>query len=248
MISPQLISLTKKELKSYFSTPMGYVFLIIFLFAIGQMTFEPGKGSFFVLRQASLDSFFRYIPWLYLFFIPAVTMRLWAEERRTGTVELLLTLPIDLKEAIWAKFLASWIFVGISLLLTFPMVITVFYLGSPDPQAIFWGYIGSFLLAGSFLAIGIFFSAVTKSQVISFILTVVVSSIFLNAGSPPVLEFIGNILPRYFVDLFESLSLLNHFESLGNGLLRLGDLWFFAVVIFGWLYGCQHVLENNKVS
>ena len=175
-------------------------------------------------------------------------MRLWAEERKSGTIELLLTLPISIKEAVIAKFFASWAFVFFALLCTFPMVVTVAYLGSPDLGVIFLGYLGALFLAGAFLAIGTFFSAITKNQVISFILSVVACYVLLMAGSPPILEFLSSILPKYIVNLFESLSLLNHFESLGRGVFRVADFWFFLVMIFAWLSGSIIFLKENRAS
>ena len=208
MINKATKVIVKRELKSYFATPLGYVFVIIFLFAIGYVTFEPGRGSFFVMGVAELSSFFRYIPWLYLFLIPAISMRLWADERKTGTIELLLTMPVTVREAVIAKFLAAWIFSTFALLCTFPMVLTVIYLGKPDLSVIFLGYFGSILLAGGMLSIGSFFSALTKNNVVSFILSVVVVYLFLMAGSPPALDFLSSIFPKYVLELVESLSFL----------------------------------------
>tara|TARA_Y100001958_G_C21196481_1_gene523749 strand:+ start:772 stop:1518 length:747 start_codon:yes stop_codon:yes gene_type:complete len=248
MMSHSVKTILKKELKSYFTTPLGYVFSIIFLFSIGYVTFESGRGSFFVLRQADLSSFFRYIPWLFLLLVPAVSMRLWAEERKSGTIELLLTLPVTVREAVLGKFLASWAFIGFNLLCTFPIVLTVAYLGQPDYLVILIGYLGSFLLGGAYLAIGCFFSALTKNQVISFICTVVFCYLLTMAGSPPILEFLSTFLHRYFLDLFESLSMIHHFETMGRGVMRVGDLWFFAVIILAWLYGCEAILDEKKAS
>lgn len=248
MISHATKTIFKRELKSYFSTPLGYVFVIIFLFGIGYVTFEPGRGSFFLIRQADLSSFFRFIPWLYILLVPAVSMRLWSEERKSGTIELLLTMPVTLKQAVLGKFLAAWAFIVFALICTFPMVLTVIYLGDPDMGVIFLGYLGCALLAGAFLAIGSFFSALTKNQVVSFILTIVFCYLLLMAGSPPILEFLSNFSPKYIVELFESLSMLNHFESLQQGVLKLGDLWFYAVMIMGWLYGCIALLNEKKAS
>lgn len=237
-----------KEFTSYFKTPLGYVFLVIFLFGIGYLTFEPGRGSFFFMREASLSSFFRYIPWMFLFLIPAVSMRLWSEERKSGTIELLLTMPITIKQAVIAKYLASWAFIGVALLGTFPMVVTVLYLGNPDLGVIFLGYLASFLMAGALLAVGGFFSALTKNQVISFILTVCTSFLLIMAGSPPILDFISSFSPKYVVDLFESLSVLNHFDSIERGVLTLGNVWFFAVMIIAWLFGNIILLNENKAN
>jgi len=160
MITNITKSIIKRELKSYFSTPIGYVFVIIFLFSIGYVTFEPGRGSFFLMRQADMSSFFRYIPWLFVFLIPAVSMGIWSEERRSGTIEFLFTMPITVKEAVIGKFLAAWLFVNFALACTFPMVLTVIYLGNPDLGVVFLGYFGASLLAAAFLAIGCFFFSV----------------------------------------------------------------------------------------
>ena len=195
-----------------------------------------------------MSSFFRYIPWMFLFLIPAVSMRLWSDERKSGTIELLLTMPVTVKEAVIAKFLASWAFIGVALAGTFPMVLTVVYLGNPDLGVAFLGYIASFLMAGALLAVGGFFSALTKNQVISFILTVCVSFLLIMAGSPPILEFISTFSPKYLVDLFESLSVLNHFDSIERGVFSLSNLWFFAVMITCWLYGNIILLNENKAN
>lgn len=248
MISNAISHLFWKELSSYFKNPLGYVFLVIFLFGIGYLTFEPGRGSFFFLREASLTSFFSYIPWMFLFLIPAVSMRLWSEERKSGTIELLLTMPITVRQAVISKFLASWAFIGIALLGTFPMVITVLYLGNPDLGVVFLGYLASFFMAGALLAVGAFFSALTKNQVISFILTVCVSFLLIMAGSPPILDFISTVFPKYLVDLFESLSVLNHFDSIERGVITFGNIWFFAVMIISWLFGNIILLNENKAN
>ncbi len=248
MMSTAIKHLFVKEFTTYFKTPLGYVFLVIFLFGIGYLTFEPGRGSFFYMREASLSSFFRYIPWMFLFLIPAVSMRLWSEERKSGTIELLLTMPITVKQAVIAKYLASWAFIGVALLGTFPMIITVLYLGDPDLGVAFLGYLASFLMAGALLAVGGFFSALTKNQVISFILTVCTSFLLIMAGSPPILDFISTFSPKYLVDLFESLSVLNHFDSIERGVFSLSNLWFFAVMIISWLFGNIILLNENKAN
>jgi ABC-2 type transport system permease protein len=241
-----IMKIAMRELRAYFASPMGYVFLVIFLFSIGYVTFEPGRGSFFILGQADLTSFFRYIPWLFLVLIPAVSMRLWSEERRVGTIELLFTLPVTIREAVLGKFLASWIFICLALALTFPMIITVYYLGDPDTMAIVVGYLGAVLMGGSFLAIGSFFSAATKNQVISFILSMVACYIMLMAGSPPILDFIGNWVPKYFVDVLESLSMLNHYDAMQRGVIQLGDIWYNVLVICAWIWGCMIMLKDKK--
>ncbi len=239
-------TMVKRELANYFLTPLGYVFVVIFLFAIGYITFEPGKGSFFLMRQADLQSFFRYIPWLFLFLVPAVSMRLWADERKSGTIELLLTLPLSVSQAVWAKFFAAWIFIIFSLLATFPLIITVAFLGDPDWGPLILGYVGSMFLGAIYLAIGNFFSAATKNQVVSFILSVVFCYLLMNAASPPILNFLSGVAPMYVVELFESLSLLNHFESMGRGVIRLSDIWFYLVMILGWVSGSILLLQKNK--
>ena len=248
MISRATKNLFVKEFANYFKTPLGYVFLVIFLFGIGYLTFEPGRGSFFFMREASMSSFFRYIPWMFLFLVPAVSMRLWADERKSGTIELLLTMPITVREAVVAKFLASWAFIGVALLGTIPMIFTVIYLGNPDLGIIFLGYLASFAMGGVLLAVGGFFSALTKSQVVSFILTIVVGFALLMAGSPPVLEFVSTFSPKYFVEIFESLSVLNHFDSMERGVFSLSNLWFFMVSIVCWLYGNMILLNENKAN
>lgn len=244
-ISP---SLYRKELASYFNSPLGYVFLVIFLFGMGYLTFEPGRGSFFLMREASLTAFFRFIPWMFLFLIPAVSMKLWADERKSGTIELLFTMPLSISEAVLAKFLASLSFVAIALAGTLPIVLTAYYLGSPDIGPIITGYLGSLLLAGVLLAIGGFFSALTKNQVISFILTVVVGFMLLMAGSPPVLAFLESLSTGYFVAVFESLSLLSQFEQLERGTIGLSNIWFFALMIGFWLFGTIALLSGNKAQ
>ena len=235
-----------KEFSSYFKSPLGHVFLVIFLFGIGYLTFELGRGSFFHMRIASMSSFFKYIPWMFLFLVPSVSMRLWSDERKSGTIELLFTMPITIEEAVLAKFLASWAFICIALLGTFPMILTVIYLGNPDLGIIFLSYFASLLVAGVFLAIGSFFSALSKNQVVSFILTVCTCFLFLMSGSPPVLEFISSFSPQYIMDIFESLSVFNHFDSIGRGVFTLSNLSFFSIMIASWLYGNIILLNENK--
>lgn len=241
-------TLAKKEFLSYFKNPMGYVFLVIFLFGASYLCFEPGRGSFFALRTSSMSPYFEYLPWMFLFLIPAVSMRLWSEERRSGSIELLLSMPISIGEAVVAKFLASWLFLGVAILASFPMFLTVVYLGSPDYGQIFSGYLASFLLAGSMLAMGSFFSALSKNAVISFIACSVCCFVFMMAGSPPVLDFLSVILPDFFLSVFESLSLLNHFEQMEKGLISLGSLWFFALLMAFWLMASVYLLEENKAN
>ena len=236
----------KRELKGYFITPVAYVFLVIFLFFMGYLTFF--KDQFFDARQADLRIFFNWIPILLVFMVPSTAMRLWSEERRSGTIELLLTLPITVREAVLGKFVAAWLFLGMALLLTFPMPITVAYLGNPDGGQIILGYIGCFLLAGGYLAIGCFFSAVSKNQVISFILAVVACAILLSAGLPTTLNSLSSFLPMGLVSAIESMSFQTHFESIQRGVLNFKDISYFVLLIAGWIWGSMIVLEERKAA
>jgi ABC-2 type transport system permease protein len=219
----------RRELVAYFSTPLAYVFIVIFLALSGAFTFYI--GSFFEHGSADLDAFFHFHPWLYLFLIPAVAMRLWAEERKTGTVELLMTLPVSTTQAVLGKFLAAWCFIGIALALTFPVWITVNYLGNPDNGVIVASYVGSFLMAGAFLAIGSCISALTKNQVIAFILAAVVCFLFLMSGLDLVQNFFQGWLPRFLVDAIAGMSFLTHFSAITRGVIDLRDVVFFGSLI-----------------
>jgi ABC-2 type transport system permease protein len=236
----------RRELASYFATPVAYVFIVIFLLLAGWFTFY--LGGFFERGQADLVPFFSFHPWLYLFLIPAVAMRLWAEERKSGSIELLLTLPITMLQAVLGKFLAAWAFVGIALALTFPLWITVNYLGDPDNGAILAGYLGSLLMAGAFLAIGSCISAATRNQVVAFILTVVVCLVLLLAGLPMVLNVLGVVLPQFLVDAIASLSFLTHFQAIGKGVIDLRDLLYFGLMIGFWLYANAVVIDLKKAD
>src|SRR5467141_2617005 len=218
-------AIVKRELGGYFSSPVAYVFIVIFLLLTGFFTFM--QGNFFERGQANLDSFFMWHPWLYLFLVPCVGMRLWAEERRVGTIELLLTKPITAWQAILGKFLASWIFLGLALLLTFPVVITVNYLGSPDNGVILSGYIGSWLMAGAYLAISCGTSAMTRTQVVSFIVSVVVCLFFILAGFPPVINMLESWAKPWMVDTIAAFSVITHFEGFQKGVLDSRDIIFF---------------------
>ncbi|MBI3737171.1 ABC transporter permease subunit [Candidatus Sumerlaeota bacterium] len=240
------IAVFKRELSGYFSTPVAYVFIAIFLFLTGIFTFS--LGHFYESRQADLGSFFTWHPWLYLFLIPAVSMRLWAEERRSGTVELLMTLPISLWSAVIGKFLAAWVFVGAALALTFPMVLTVVYLGEPDFGVIIAGYAGSFLMAGAYLAIGCCISASTKSQVISFIISVVICFMFLLAGFPAVMDWFLGWAPQWLVDSIDGVSFSSHYEGIQRGVVEFKDLIFFGSLIVAWLFACSVLLEAKKAD
>jgi ABC-2 type transport system permease protein len=236
----------KREFLSYFATPVAYVFIVIFLVLAGALTFY--LGGFYERGQADLQPFFVFHPWLYLFLIPAISMRLWAEERKNGTIELLLTLPVTMLQAVLGKFLAAWCFAGIALLLTFPLWITVNYLGEPDNGVIFAAYVGSFLMAGGFLAIGSCLSATTRNQVIAFILTVVVCFAFLLSGFPLVLDLFSAWAPQGLVDGIASLSFLTHFEAINRGVIDLRDLLYFAMVIAFWLIANAIVLDARKAN
>ena len=236
----------KRELYGYFGSPVAYVFIVIFLLLVGFFTFNI--SHFFEMGQADLRSFFEWHPWIFLFLVPAVAMRLWAEERRIGTLELVLTLPVTLTDVILGKFLAAWIFLGISLLLTFPVVITTTYLGNPDLGAIFCAYIGSFLMAGAYLSVGIMTSSLTRSQVISFILAVVMCLFFILAGFSPVTQALSGWAPLWLIDVVSQMSFLTHFASIERGVLDFRDILYFVSVIFFMLYTNAVVLENRRTS
>jgi ABC-2 type transport system permease protein len=215
----------KREFAAYFATPLAYVFIVIFLFTMGAFTFYIGR--FYENGIADLSVFFDYQPWLYLFFVPAISMRLWAEERRTGTMELLLTLPVPLWATVLGKFLAAWAFTGVALALTFPIWITVNYLGHPDNGVILASYIGSFLMAGGYMAIGACISATTNNQVIAFVVSVVVCFLFTISGAPLVLDFFRAWAPFALTGAISSFSFLTHFQAITNGVIDLRDLIFF---------------------
>jgi ABC-2 type transport system permease protein len=240
------IAIFKRELSSYFATPVAYVFIVIFLIMSGALTFY--LGNFYERGQADLISFFNFHPWLYLFLVPAISMRLWAEERKSGSIELLMTLPISVGQSVTGKYLAAWVFIGLALVLTFPIWITVNYLGDPDNGVIFAAYIGSFLMAGGFLAIGACISAMTKNQVIAFIITVVICFIFLLAGSPLVLNFFKAWMPQSIVDAISSLSFLTHYISISKGVIDLRDVIYFFSLIGFWLYANALVVDMKKAD
>jgi len=236
----------RRELASYFATPVAYVFIVIFLIMAGAFTFY--LGNFYEREIADLQSFFQFHPWLYLFLVPAIGMRLWAEERKSGTVELLLTLPVTATEAVLAKFLAAWIFVGLALALTFPIWLTVNVLGDPDNGVIVAGYLGSWLMAGGFLAISACISALTRNQVVAFIISVVVCFGFLLSGLPMVLDAFRGWLPQAVVDAVANLSFLGHFNSISRGVVDLRDLVYFALVIGFWLTANRILVEIKKAQ
>jgi gliding motility-associated transport system permease protein len=239
-------TLAKRELTGYFATPVAYVFLFFYLVFMGIMPFQ--LGGFYEREQADLQPFFAFHPWLYLFLIPAISMRLWAEERKSGTIELLMTLPVSLWQMVCAKFLAAWAFTGIALLLTFPMVLTVNVLGNPDNGVIFASYIGSFLLAGGYLAVGALFSATTKNQVIAFVLTFVTGLLLVLAGTPVVLDWLGDFVPVPIVDAVRSFSFLTQMNTITGGVIDFRSLTYFGSLIAACLIGNAIVLDMKKAS
>lgn len=236
----------RRELAAYFATPLAYVFIVIFLVLAGSLTFF--LGNFFDRGQADLQPFFTFHPWLYLFLIPAISMRLWAEERKSGTIELFLTLPITTTEAVLGKFLAAWAFCGIALALTFPLWIAVAYLGQPDHGVIAASYLGSWLMAGSFLAIGAAVSAMTRNQVIAFVVSAALCFLITVSGSPVVLAFFTGWAPTALVDTLSGMSFLAHFTSIMRGVIDLRDVIFYASIILAFLYLNTALVELKKAD
>ena len=236
----------KRELGGYFATPLAYIFIVIFLVLASVFTFY--LGAFYEAGQADLNAFFNFHPWLYLFLIPAVAMRLWAEERKSGTIELLMPLPVSRGAMVLGKFLAAWVFVGIALLLTFPMVLTVNYLGDPDNGAIITGYIGSWLLAGGYLAIGSCMSALTKNQVIAFIVSVVACFVFIVSGVSMVQNLFSGWAPQWVLDTIASFSFLIRFDAISKGVLDLRDLLYFFSLMAVWLFATAIVIDLKKAD
>lgn len=236
----------KRELAAYFQSPVAYVFLVVFLALIGFLTFSAGR--FYENGQADLRGFFSWHPWVYLILVPAAAMRLWAEERRSGTIELLLTLPITLSQAMLGKFLAAWLFLVIALALTFPVPLTAMYLGDPDLGATLAGYIGSALLAGAYLSVGLLTSAMTRNQVISFALAVVICLFLLIAGWPPVTDALVRWAPLWLVHGVAAFSFMPHFDSIQRGVLDLRDFVYFGSVIVFMLLAGHLVLDSRKAD
>ncbi len=241
-----MLAIMRRELRSYFLTPVAYVFIVIFLVLTSTFTFY--LGGFYERGQADLAPFFNFHPWLYLFLVPALSMRLWAEERKSGSIELLMTLPVEIWQAVTGKFLAAWAFTGLALALTFPIWSTVNYLGDPDNGVIIAAYIGSLLMAGGFLAVGSCISAATKNQVIAFILAVVACFLLLLAGFPLVLDIFSAWAPQALVDAIASLSFLTHFSSISKGVIDLRDLVYFGLLIGVMLYANSIVLQLKKAD
>lgn len=234
----------RRELLGYFQTPVAYVFIAIFLMASGMFTFYI--GNFFEVGKADLGTFFSWHPWLYLFLIPSLTMRLWAEERRNGSIELLLTLPLPLWQAVMGKFLAAWLFTGISLLGTMSIWVTVNYLGAPDNGVIVAGYIGSLLMAGGYLAIGSCLSALTRNQVIAFVLAVTVCFLFTISGFPMVINFFAAFLPQTIVETLSLFSFLTNFSDITTGVVEWRSLVYFVSLIAFFLFVNVVVLDTKK--
>lgn len=244
MNMPMLIA--RRELAAYFATPLAYVFVLIFLVLSGVFTFYI--GGFYERGQADLAPFFSFHPWLYLFLVPAISMRLWSEERKSGTIELLLTLPLTRMQAVLGKFLAAWLFTGLALLLSFPLWITVNFLGAPDNGVIVASYLGSWLMAGSFLAIGSCMSALNRNQVIAFITTAVVCFLFILSGFPLVLDALSGWAPQLLIDAIASMSFLTHFTAVSKGVIGLRDLLFFVSLTVVWLAATAVVIELKQAD
>ena len=242
----QLPIIFKREFASFFATPLAYVFLLIFLVLSSVFTFY--LGGFYEGGQANLNPFFNFHPWLYLFLVPALAMRMWAEERKSGTIELLMTLPITRFESVVGKFLAAWVFAGIALLLTFPMVLTVNYLGDPDNGAILTGYVGSWLLVGAYLSVGSCMSALAKNQVIAFILTVSLCFLFVVSGFSLVLDIFNGWAPQWLLDAVASFSFLTRFQAISKGVIDVRDLLYFLSFITAWLMATAVVIDLKKAD
>ena len=241
-----VLTIFRRELASYFATPLAYVFIVIFLALAGVLTFFV--GNFFERGQADLQSFFSFHPWLYLVLIPALSMRLWAEERRSGTIELFLTLPVRLSEAVLGKFLAAWCFAGIALALTFPFWITVNILGEPDNGVILASYLGSWLMAGAVLAVGAAISALTKSQVIAFVLTAAVVFVLTVAGSSVVLDLVRGWAPEGVIRAVAAASLFGHFNTITRGVLDLRDIVYFVSIMAAFLAANALLIDVKKAD
>ncbi|MCH2102863.1 MAG: ABC transporter permease subunit [Planctomycetes bacterium] len=239
-------TILKRELRGYFTTPVAYVFIVIFLLLTGILTFY--MGGFFEREQADLAPFFFFHPWLYLILVPAISMRLWAEERKTGTIELLLTLPISTGQAVVGKFLAAWAFTAAALVATFPIWITVNFLGDPDNGVILAAYVGSLLMAGGYLAIGSCISAMTNNQVIAFVVSLVGCLLFILAGLPAVLDFFTGWAPQAVIDTVSSFSFMTHFNSISKGVIDLRDVIFYASLIGCFLLANTLILDAKKAE
>ena len=236
----------RRELADYFTTPVAYVFIVVFLVLLGALTFF--MGSFFGRGQADLSAFFQFHAWVYMLLIPAISMRMWAEERKSGTIELLMTLPLSLKQVVIGKYLAAVIFVTITLALTFPLWITVNYLGDPDNGIILTGYVGSLLMAAGVLAIGAFISALTKNQVVAFVMTTAVCFVLIASGAPIVLSLFSGWAPKFLIEFIASLSFLTHYADISKGVLDLRDAIYFLSVITVFLVANMLAVDRLKAE
>jgi ABC-2 type transport system permease protein len=241
-----VLTIFRRELAGYFATPLAYVFIVIFLVMAGMLTFFV--GNFFDRGQADLQPFFTFHPWLYVVLIPALSMRLWAEERKSGTIELFLTLPIRMTEAVIGKFLAAWCFAGIALALTFPFWLTVNFLGHPDNGVILASYLGSWLMAGAMLSVGACVSAMTKNQVIAFVVTAALAFVFTAAGSPVVLGFFQGWAPEWLLRGISQASLLGHFGAIMRGVIDVRDLVYFLSVMIAFLGANAILIDLEKAE
>jgi ABC-2 type transport system permease protein len=241
-----VVAIAKREMTGYFASPIAFVFIVIFLLLSGFLTFMV--AGFFENGQATLTSFFVWLPWLYLFLVPAIGMRMWSEERRLGTIELLLTMPITAWQAIMGKFVAAWAVIALAVVLTFPFALTVNYLGDPDNGIILTSYLGSLLLAGAYLAISAMTSALTRNQVISFILSVVFLLFLILAGWEPVLNLLGQWAPVWLVNTISAFSLMTHFVSIQNGVIDSRDILFFLSVIVFALFTTSVILRSHRAG
>lgn len=239
-----VLAIARRELRGYFVTPVAYVFMVIFLVLAGLLTFYT--GDFYDRGLADLQPFFDMHPWLYLVLVPAVTMSTWAEERASGTLELLFSLPVTISQAVLGKFLAAWGFIGICLVLTFPIWITVNYLGDPDNGVVLAGYVGSWLMAGAFIAIGTCMSTSTRSQIIAFILTAAVCFLLLLVGQPQVLDFFQDAVPPKLLGAMGQLSIARHANAIARGVLDLRDLVYFFATIVAWLAASVVMLDLKR--
>jgi ABC-2 type transport system permease protein len=241
-----ILTIFKREFASFFATPVAYIFILIFLVMSAVFTFL--FGGFYERGQADLLSFFNFHPWLYLFLVPAIAMRSWSEERKSGSIELLMTLPITTMQIMLGKFFAAWAILGLCLLLTFPLWLTVNYLGTPDNGIIFAAYLGSWLMSGAFLAVGICMSAITRNQVIAFILAIVICFIFVLAGSPVIIDMFQSWAPVMLIDAIAALSFLTHFENIAKGVITLHDVLFYILSIAVWLCAGFVDIEQKKAD
>jgi len=238
------LTIFKREFASFFATPVAYIFILIFLVMSGVFTFL--FGEFYERGQADLLSFFDFHPWLYLFLVPAIAMRTWSEERKSGSIELIMTLPITTMQIMLGKFFAAWAILGLCLLMTFPLFVTVNYLGAPDNGVILAAYLGSWLMSGAFLAVGICMSATTRNQVVAFILAIVICFVFVLAGSPVVIDLFQMWAPNIIVDAIAGLSFLTHFQNMAKGVIVLNDVLFYVLSIAVWLFAAYVVIEQKK--